>query len=79
MIITAAIGLSRLDSVYSIYSIYSVYSVYSTYNIYGLQLSVKMERGGLGFAVALGLFLAVAFLVASLAGFVERDGVDDRE
>lgn len=40
---------------------------------------MKMKRGGLGFAVALGLFLAEAFLVASLAGFVERDGVDDGE
>ena len=40
---------------------------------------MMMKRGGLGFAVALGLFLAVAFLVASLAGFIERDGVDDGE
>ena len=40
---------------------------------------MKMERGGLGFAVVLGLFLVETFLVASLAGFVERDGVDDRE
>ena len=40
---------------------------------------MKMERGGLGSTVALGLFLVEAFLVASLAGFVERDGVDDGE
>ena len=40
---------------------------------------MMMKRGGFGFAVALGLFLAEAFLVASLAGFVEWDGVDDGE
>ena len=40
---------------------------------------MKMKRGGLSFAVALGLFLVEAFLVAFLAGFVERDGVDDGE
>ena len=40
---------------------------------------MKMERGGWGFAEVWGLFLAEAFLVASLAGFVEGDGVDDGE